>query len=165
MSKQSATKTFQQVWRQMDRDHRRQAADAMCVEPEYAKEKTHAAAVLAAKLHLRPQSAARLTPEKMAGYLTSIDFPDELLAASLVRAFLFTRQQPMLSMFLDELQIAHEKGVIKADSVPPPSAEALQGAVAKIQGAFDAADVKIYIAALLASDPETWVNLEALATA
>jgi hypothetical protein len=115
--------------------------------------------VLAARLHLRPQTAAKLTPEKMANYLTSIEIPDELLAATLVRAYLFTRQQPMLSLFLDTLQIPHKKGVIEQDTVAPPPAEALQAATEKIRGAFDPAEVRIYLSALLASDPDTWANL------
>ena len=153
-------RSFQTVWKQMDREHRRQAADALCTEPEYAKERSHAAAVLAARMHLRPQFAARLSAEKMATYLTSLDSLDELLSATLVRAYLFTRQQPMLGMFLDDLQIEHKKGVIAADTVTAPAAEPLQSAVAKIRAAFDATEVQIYLEALKASDPETWVNLE-----
>jgi hypothetical protein len=67
----------------------------------------------------------------------------------------------MLGMFLDELQIPHKEGAISADTVPAPSTEALRGAVARIGGAFPAADVEMYLSALYASDPETWANLPA----
>jgi len=160
MSKPSV-KTFQQVWRHMDREHRLAAAEVLCTAAEYAKERQHAAAVLASRMHLRPRSAAKISPEKMAGYLTSLESLDEMLAATLVRAYLFSRQQPMLSAFLDELQIPHKNGAISEDHVTPPSAEALQAAIAKLRASYNEQEVQLYVAALVASDSETWVNLQA----
>jgi hypothetical protein len=153
-------KSFQQIWKQMDATRRRQAADALYAGKEYVGEQQRSVGVIAAKLNLRAQKAAKLPPEKLAGYLVSMVTPDEQLAGALVRAYLFGPHQAMLVSFLDELQIPHEKGAISIEEVPPPSADALRAAVEKIRASFDATDVDIYLSALLASDAGTWVNLE-----
>lgn len=159
MSKQ-AIKSFQQIWKHMDSDRRRQATEAFFASADSASEQKRAAGVIATKYNLRPQKAAKLPAETTAKYLASIDAIDELMAATLVRTYLFTRQVPMLSSFLDELGIAHKEGVISAETVTAPSAGALRTSVEKIRSAFDPADVQIYLSALSASDPVTWANLE-----
>ena len=101
----------------------------------------------------------KLPPEKMAGYLISIGGIDEQLAGSLVRAYLFTQRQPMLAMFLDDLKIPHDKGVIAANTAVNLEAEAVKAAVAHLREQFAAADVELYLTALLASDGVTWALL------
>lgn len=160
MSKQ-ASKTFQQIWRQMDHGRRRQAAEAFTAGSEYAGEQRRAAGVIAVKLNLRPQKAAKLPPEKTATYLTTIETLDEQLASILVRAYLFTHQQPMLTMFLDELHIPHEQGAISNDPVTPPDSDSLKLAVERIRAAFPQDDVRLYLSALSVSDSITWANLDA----
>ena len=154
-----AVKSFQQIWKQMDSTQRRQAADAFYASKEYAGEQQRSTGVIAAKLNLRPQKAAKLPAEKLAGYLVSMVSPDEQLAGAMVRAFLFGLQEPMLTMFLEELHIQNEKGAISLEEVPPPETEALHSAVEKISAAFDLDVVDIYLSALLASDAGTWTNL------
>ncbi len=156
-----AVKTFQHIWKQMDPGRRRQAAETFYASGDNAGEQKRVAGVIAGRFHLRPQKAAKLPVETAAKYLASIEGLDELMAATLVRVYLFGPQESMLAMFLDELGIAHQKGVISADTVTPPSADALHSAVEKIRGAFDPADVELYLSALTTSDPVTWANLEA----
>lgn len=146
----------------MDMDQRRQAAHVLCTNTEYAAEQRIAAGVIATRLKFRPQKAAKLPPEKMASYLLSVGSIDETLAGALVRAYLFNEHQPMLTMFLDDLQIPHEKGVIAGETVVRPEADALRTAVERIRGQFNPADVDLYLAALLASDPVTWENVAGL---
>lgn len=152
-------RTFQQIWRHMNNDRRRQAATAFFTDAETAGEKGRITGLIAMKLKLRPQKAAKLPTEKAAGYLAAIESIDEPLAALLIRSYLFGRQTPMLASFLDELQIPHEKGVIPEDNKVVPSTEALRAALTKIRSAFSAEDVDLYTSALAASDAETWVNL------
>ncbi len=154
-------KSFQQIWKQMDPTRRRQAADAFYAAKDYIGEQQRSAAIIAAKLNLRPQKAAKLPAEKLAGYLVSMITPDEQLSSTLIRAFLFGPHEAMLAMFLNELNIPNDKGAISQEEVPAPATEALHTAVEKINGAFDPADVDIYLSALSASDPGTWTNLAA----
>ena len=156
-----AVKSFQQLWKEMDLTRRRQAADALYANKDYAGEQQRSFGVIAAKLNLRPQKAAKLPPEKLAGYLVSMVTPDEQLAGALIRAFLFGPHEAMLTMFLEELKIPNEKGAISLEEVPPPETEALKAAVEKISAAFDKTDVDIYLSALSSSDAGTWANLPA----
>jgi len=154
-------RTFQQIWKQMDRERRRQAATGFFTSAETAGEHRRVSGLIATKLNLRPQKAAKLPPEKAAGYLSAIESVDEPLAALLVRTYLFAQQKPMLSMFLDELQMPHKEGVIPDDNTVVPTADALRAAVARIRGEFPAEDVQVYMSALAASDAATWTNLGA----
>jgi hypothetical protein len=67
-------------------------------------------------------------------------------------------------MFLDELQIPHQNGVIADDSTAVPSADALRAAADHLRAAFPAEDVQFYLSALLASDAVAWANLGAAFT-
>ncbi len=152
-------RTFQQIWKQMDNGRRRQAAAAFFTSVETAGEQRQVAALIAKKLNLRPQKAAKLPPEKAAGYLSAIESLEEPMAALLIRSYLFAQQTPMLAMFLDELQIPHENGVIPDGNTAVPSADALRAATARISAEFAAEDVQLYLSALAASDAVTWANL------
>ncbi len=154
-----AVKSFQQIWKQMDNGRRRQAATAFFNSTETMGEKKRISGFLAMKFKLRPQTAAKLPAERAGGYLASFDTLDEPLAALLIRSYLFDHQQAMLVMFLDAVQMPHEKGVIPEGNTIVPTAEALHAGVEKIRSAFPAEDVDLYLSALLASDAETWVNL------
>ncbi len=152
-------KSFHQIWRQMDNGRRRQAATAFFNSTETMGEKKRITGFLAMKFKLRPQTAAKLPAERAGGYLASFDSLDEPLAALLIRSYLFDHQQPMLEMFLDTVQMPHEKGVIAEGNTIVPAAEALRAGIEKIRAAFPAEDVDLYLSALSASDAETWANL------
>lgn len=160
MSNQTG-KTFQQIWKQMDSDRRRQAATAFFTSTDTAGEQRRVTGLIAMKLKLRPQTAAKLPVERAAGYLSAIESLDEPLAALLIRSYLFARQTPMLVMFLDVLQMPHENGVIPDDNTIVPTADALRTAAERIRAAFDPEDVQVYLSALSASDAVTWANLGA----
>ncbi|MGA2963260.1 MAG: hypothetical protein ABSD96_16395 [Candidatus Korobacteraceae bacterium] len=160
----SNQKSFQQIWKRMDRERRRQVTAAFFSSTETAGEQRRVAGLIAMKLNLRPQKAAKLPADKSAAYLSAIESIDESLAALLVRTYLFANQQPMLVMFLDELQIPHQNGVIADDITTVPSADALRAAVDRIRTTFPAEDVQLYLSALFASDAVTWANLDAVLT-
>jgi len=155
-------RSFQQLWRQLDPTRRKQAAAALCAGRENKTEQTLATSVIATKLHLRPQKAAKLPLERKSAYLASIESMEETMAGALVRAYLFTHHRPMLTRFLDQLGIAHQDGVITARNVSPPALEPLRAAVEQIGAQFAPGEVELYLSALLASDPETWANLPLL---
>jgi len=157
-------KTFQQIWKRMDHERRREAAAAFFSSTETAGERRRVAGLIAMKLNLRPQKAAKLHADKAAAYLSAIESVDESLAALLVRVYLFAHQEPMLVMFLDELQIPHRGGVIADDNTAVPSADALRTAADRIRTTFPAEDVQLYLSALLASDAVTWAHLGAALT-
>jgi hypothetical protein len=119
-----------------------------------------AANLIATKLKFRPHKAAQLPVEKKANYIAGIDGVDEALAGALIRDYLFAEQRPMLTQFLDSLNIPHKEGQIdeKAD-VPAPSADALRSAHTAISSAFDPQEVAIYTSALVLSDPDMWGGL------
>ena len=145
----------------MDHERRRQATTAFYASSETAGEQRRAAALIATKLNLRPQKAAKLPQDKAANYLAAIESPDEPLAALLVRTYLFARQRALLVMFLDELKIPHQNGVIAEGNTTVPTVEMLRAALERIQAAFAPEEVQIYLSALAASDAAVWVNLEA----
>jgi hypothetical protein len=152
------SRSFQQIWKGMDHERRVQAATAF-YSKENVSEQRRLAGVIAMKLNLRPQKAAKLPAEKAGGYLASILSVDEPTAALLVRSYLFGCQQPMLLMFLDDLKVPHKDGVIGDGVTEVPTADALQSAVVHIRGSFASEDVNIYLSALAVSDTGTWKNL------
>ncbi len=156
--------TFQQIWKRMDHEQRRQVTAAFFSSTENPGEQRRVAGLIASKLNLRPRKAAKLPADKAAAYLSTIESIDEPLAALLVRIYLFANQEPMLVMFLDELQIPHQAGVIADDSTAVPSADALRAAADRIRATFPADDVQLYLSALVASDAVTWAHLGAALT-
>lgn len=157
----SDAKTFQQMWKQMEPARRRQIATAFFSGTESAGEQRRAAGMIAMKLKLRPQKAAKLPADKLAGYLSSIMSVDEPLAALVIRDYLFAEQRSMLVMFLDALGITHKDGVIPDGTETVPTTEALREAIAKVRAGFAPEDVDLYLSALIASDGATWANLQA----
>jgi hypothetical protein len=106
----------------MDHERRRQAATAFFTSMETASEQRRVAGLIATRLNLRPQKAAKLPTDKAAAYLSSIESVDESLAALLIRTYLLARQEPMLVMFLEELKIPHQSGVIPDGNTAVPTA-------------------------------------------
>jgi hypothetical protein len=156
-----AGKSFQQIWKHLDHERRRQAATAFFASPENANEQRGMTALMAKKLNLRPQKAAKLPKEKAAGYLAAIEAMEEPLAALLVRMYLFAQHRAMLIMFLDELKIPHEDGMIEDGNTTVPEVDMLRAGLEKIRASFAPEDVEIYMSALAASDAAVWVNLSA----
>lgn len=145
----------------MDQERRRQGATALLTSPDSAGDPRLIAGMIAKKLNLRPQKAAKLPPEKAAAYLATIVSIDEPLAASLVRNYLFAHQKPMLVMFLEELQIPHEDGLIPDGNTVVPTVDMLRTALARIRAAFAPEDIELYLSALATNDAVTWANLDA----
>lgn len=115
---------------------------------------------LARSLRFREAAVKKLSLDKRATYLARSLQPDDSLAASLLLALHVEHRRPLLSDFLDALEIPHDRGMIAEDHiVAPPPPERLAAAVETVFAAHPAEDVTLYLAALLAMDPDTWGGL------
>ena len=64
----------------------------------------------------------------------------------------------MMGVFLDNLGLTHENGIIGDDDAKP-DAEKIGPAVEAIAGKYPAEDVSLYLTTLLCQDPDTWGEL------
>ena len=63
-------------------------------------------------------------------------------------------------MTIDALEIPHQDGMIDPDhELEPPSPDDLRRAASTLFDSFDAADVELYLVALVALDPHNWGGL------
>jgi hypothetical protein len=153
-------RNFQQLWRSLGSERRRAAAAALLARKDQTNQML-ATTLIATRLKFRPHKAAALPAEKKAGYIAGMDTLDESTAGALVRDYLFEKHRPMLSRFLDLLNIPHKNGEIQEDAEPPkPTGDAVRTALSTIRGEFDAQEVGIYTSALTLSDPDFWSELK-----
>jgi hypothetical protein len=149
------------LWARIDPATRRLAA--ACVYRADCKEqgaRIEADAAIAGALRFRAAAVQRLPIDKRADYLVRVVRPSETLATALLRALHLTERRAMLGTFLDALGIAQTDGVIESEEeLPPPAAEPLGAAIARLRERYPAADVDLYLASLLAMDPDLWAGL------
>lgn len=137
------------------------AARAMLTSDE-ADVRTEASLALAGQLRFRPAFVQKLPMDRRVAYLARQVRPDDNLAGSLLLALHLGERRPLLAAFLDELGIPHDDGVIDEDhELETPDEDALARAVARLDEDFDAEDVLVYLATLVALDPGTWAGLRA----
>ena len=153
--------TATRVWGALPPDVRAEAARAVYGrDREDPAARRLADAAIAAALRFREVAVQKLPVERRVAHLARLPHPDESLASSLLLALHLGGRRAMLAAFLDALGIAHEDGVIRdAAHLEPPSAEALSSACSVLFRRFPRDDVEIYLASLLALDPETWRGL------
>jgi len=149
------------VWGALPQDVRAEAARAVYAgEREDPAARRLADAAIAAALRFREVAVQKLPLERRVAHLSRISHPDEALASSLLLALHLGSRRPMLAAFLDALGIAHENGaILDAGRLEPPSPEALSGACAALSERFPPDHVEVYLASLLALDPDTWGGL------
>ncbi len=146
------------LWAELDAETRRAAARCL-YDPALDDPGSRAEADLAisAALRFRPLAVRRLPLDKRVDYLSRVVSPGDSLAASLLRALHLAERREMLGLFLDRLGIPHRDGVIDGDHEPAaPDAQALRAAAEALRGRFERAEVDLYLASLLALDPEFW---------
>jgi len=148
------------LWTELDADTKRAAAetvyDGSLDDDSSRLEADHAIAVT---LRYRPQAVRKLPASKRVGYLLRAVRPDDSLASTLLLVLHLGRRAPMLGVFLDHLGIEHEGGMIRAERLDPPPAERLEAAIEALYERFPADQVDLYLAALVAMDPDTWSNV------
>lgn len=149
------------LWAHLDPDTRVAAARALYGHDwGDASTRREADAAIASSMRFRDAVVRQLPLERRAGYLAKSVGPNDSLASSLLLALHLKARRPMLAAFLDELDIAHDDGVIAdAEHLAPPSGDRLSRASAALFRTFPANEVELYLASLFAMDPDTWEGL------
>jgi hypothetical protein len=152
------------LWKQMSPDRRLDAARAFWEDEQSAEQQAEAIIAIAQHLKFRPKSAASLPIEKRTRYLATLPNISDLVASRLLIAYHLAAQRPMMGRFLDALGIAHENGLITNDEVGRPERTKLQDAANALRQEYPAEDVELYFSTLVAQDPDTWGELQELAS-
>ncbi len=148
------------LWRSLPADIRLTAAMAFWADEQAALEHAEGVALIARQIKFRPKSVVSLPVEKKARHLAGMAQVSDVLAARLLVSYHLQHQRPMMGRFLDELGIAHEDGLITAESPEAPAADAIERAANALAAEFPKADVSRYFWTLLWQDPETWGGLK-----
>jgi hypothetical protein len=151
-----------QLWKQLDPDRKRQAADAFWRDESAANEQAEAIGLIAQRIKFRLKSVITMPVEKKSQYVLSMPAVSEMLAARLLVAYHLAHQRPMMGAFLDALGISHEDGIIAEEDVKPPAADALKSAASSLAASYPAGDVSLYLSTLVWQDPDTWGALAEL---
>jgi hypothetical protein len=152
------------LWSALDPDTRLAAARSLYAH-DWGQSPTRREAdlTIATAMRFRDTMVRQLPVDKRAAYLAKIGSPTDNLASSLLLALHLEQRRPILGAFLDALGVPHKDGLIAEDhELKAPDAKTLKAAVTKIGASFDAAEVDLYLATLLALDPETWGGLSGL---
>ncbi len=149
------------LWSALDDPARRLAVHAMYDDdPDLRREADQA---LADVLRFRPAGVRKLPVDKRVDYFVRRVRPDNSLASTLLTTLHLAHRRPLLGAFLDALEVPNDDGLIAPGHEPGPFAgNRLASAVDGLRGRFDAADVDLYLATLLALDPEVWGGLRPL---
>jgi hypothetical protein len=148
--------TPSRLWSAMDPEDRLEAARNLYAG-ENKEAKMEANMAIAVNLKFRPAAVQRLPVEKRTGYVARGVRPDDSLATSLLLALHMGDRRDILVAFLDVLEIPNDDGMIDDDyDLSPPDEEKTAAAVAALEEKFPVDRTGLYLAALLAVDPETW---------
>lgn len=153
--------TPSRLWGAIDPETRRLAAGCL-YDPQRddGAGRAEADAAIATALRFRAAAVRRLPVEKRVDYLTRAVRPDDSLARALLRALHLSRRSEMLAVFLEELGIPQQGGVIDTeDDLDAPGGDRLVAAVGTLRDNYPADEVDLYLAALLAMEPDFWGGL------
>lgn len=130
--------------------------------PEIAVQHAEAIGLLARRLNFRVRSLQALPVDKRARHLAQVGEVTDAVATRVLIAYHFEHQRPLMGAFLDALGIAHDNGLITAEDVTAPAADALAAAAGTVRTTFPPDDVELYLRTLATLDGDTWTNLESL---
>lgn len=142
----------------MTSDQRLRAARAFWADEQAADEHVQAILLIAQTKKFRPKFVMGLDDERRAKHLATLASLPEVLAARCLVVYHLTEQREMMGVFLDNLGVSHENGIIGDDDAKP-AAEKIGPAVEAIAGKYPAEDVSLYLTTLLCQDPDTWGEL------
>ena len=145
-----------QLWKQLNADKKRQAADAFWHDEHAANEQAEAVNLIAQRIKFRLKSVIAMPVDKKTQYVLSMPAVSEMLAARMLVAYHLQHQRAMMGAFLDALGIRHEEGIIAEEEVAPPTADALKQAARTLASSYPADDVSLYLSTLVWQDPDTW---------
>ena len=149
------------LWGGLDAETRTEAARALYSRDHDDHDARHEAdQALAEAMRFRLVAVRKLPIEKRAARLAALPRLDESLVSALLIALHVARRRPMLAVFLDHLGIPHNEGVIDGGYEPEPhNPESLSKAVDGLLEEFPIREVEVYLATLMAMDPDTWDGL------
>jgi hypothetical protein len=152
------------LWAHLDPDVRREAVLAIYGhdfgDHEFRDELDTA---IAEAVRFRMVMVRKLPFKKRADYLVRSVHPDDGLASTLLLALHLADRRPLLTAFLDHLEIEHDEGVIlDDDDWEPPAESRLEAGVQRLLSEFPRDHVVLYLATLLAMDAERWGALGSL---
>lgn len=148
-----------QLWSQLD-DATREEAVRSAYNDGTQGSKVEADMAIANALRFRPNAVRQLPLERRVAYMLKNVYTDDNLASTLLLALHLDRRVSILETFLEELGIPQSGGLIDDEyDLDTPGAEALDKAATATYEKFDDAEVDLYLAALLALDPDTWSGL------
>ena len=149
------------LWPALDEPVRRLAIRAMYGDD--AALRVQADQALAEALRFRPAGVRKLPVDKRVDYFVRRVRPDNTLASTLLTTLHLAHRRPLLGAFLDALEVPNDDGLIPPGHEPEPFAgDRLGPAVGGLRGRFEAPDVDLYLATLLALDPHVWGGLKPL---
>jgi hypothetical protein len=150
--------TPSRLWTQLPAEVRALAARSL-----YARDREESSArqiadtAITRTLRFRELAVRKLPIDRRVEYLVRAVRPDDSLGSSLLLALHMAHRRPMLAAFLNALGIPNENGAIAdGSSLAPQAEEPLASAARRILETFPAEDVEVYLASLLAMDPDTW---------
>jgi hypothetical protein len=148
------------LWTEMDTASRRLAVETVygdTLEDHSARAEVDAA--IATAMRFRPGAVRKLPQERRVNYALRALRPDDALASTLLLVLHLGQRREILEAFLDHLGVAHQEGAIQDDAFEPPAAEKLSAAIKDLYERFEGEQVDLYLAALLAMEPDVWAAL------
>jgi hypothetical protein len=158
--------TARQIWKSLPKERRTEAALALWEADTVTREDRFSA--LAPWLTARGFRASyleQLPRPRRAALLAEGGLPEET-AMQVLSAFHLAHQRPLLSRFLDLLEIEHDHGLFKEGEGLDPerlTSGRLEAAAATLRAEFPPDDVDLYFRTLTAQDPGSWGALSELA--
>lgn len=144
MPQVAKSKTWLQVWKDLDLQTRRQIASVAFEDDKIGK-----AAILALARHdrVRRQSVEKWSIEKRAEHFAKMrKLPSAQLGAALFTHFHLVKRKRLVVSFLDFLKIPHDDGVIKnIDEVEPPARSRMVAAIRRMVATFPRAHVSLFL--------------------
>jgi hypothetical protein len=150
------------IWRRMPAERRAAAAELFWADEQSAEQQVEACATIATQMKFRAKSVLSLPVEKKTRYLVTLPQVSDVVAARALVNYHLGLQRPMMRDFLDALDIEHDEGLIKDETVVKPDSDKLKAAAARIAQKYPAEDVALYLSTLVSQDPETWGDLAEL---
>ena len=147
------------LWKRLSADRRLEAAELFWMDEQSADQHIEAVASIATHMKFRTKSVLGLPVQKRSRYLATLPTISDSIAARALVNYHLAVQRPMMSAFLDSLEIAHDDGLITEETVAKPDSDRLRAAATGLVSKFPPHDVSLYLATLISQDPDTWSGL------
>ncbi|MCU0223728.1 MAG: hypothetical protein MUF27_06600 [Acidobacteria bacterium] len=158
--------TARQIWKTLPKERRAEAALALWEGENVSREdRLVALAPWLTARGFRGSYLEQLPRPRRAALIAEGGLPEET-AMQVLSAFHLAHRRPLLSRFLDLLEVPHDNGLFREGEGLDPeklTAERLAAAAAALRAEFPPDDVDLYLRTLTAQDPVSWAALAPLA--